>query len=101
VLVIIAFQVVPDATMDGVHIANDCAAYVGAPACVSQDDIDAAAAITSPFLINVTHSFNAEYTTVNVHVEVTAGADVAGTLKLQVAVTEKRNFIRYASGFKW
>ena len=75
--------------MDGVHIANDCAAYVGAPACVSQDDIDAAAAITSPFLINVTHSFNAEYTTVNVHVEVTAGADVAGTLKLQVAVTEK------------
>ncbi|MBK9507592.1 MAG: Omp28-related outer membrane protein [Chitinophagales bacterium] len=80
---------VPDATMDGVHIANDCAAYVGAPACVSQDDIDAAAAITSPFLINVTHSFNAEYTTVNVHVEVTAGADVAGTLKLQVAVTEK------------
>ena len=80
---------VPDATVDGVHIANDCAAYVGAPACVSQDDIDAAAAITSPFLINVTHSFNAEYTTVNVHVEVTAGADVAGTLKLQVAVTEK------------
>ncbi|HRG28806.1 MAG TPA: Omp28-related outer membrane protein [Chitinophagales bacterium] len=80
---------VPDATMDGVHVPNDCAYYVGAPACVSQDDIDAAAAITSPFLINVTHSFNAEYTTVNVHVEVTAGADVAGTLKLQVAVTEK------------
>lgn len=80
---------VPDATMDGVHIVNDCAYYAGAPACVSQDDIDAAAAITSPFLINVTHSFNAEYTTVNVHVEVTAGSDIAGTLKLQVAVTEK------------
>lgn len=80
---------VPDATMDGVHIINDCAYYAGAPACVSQEDIDGAAAITSPFLINVTHSFNAEYTTVNVHVEITAGADVAGTLKLQVAVTEK------------
>jgi hypothetical protein len=80
---------VPDATMDGVHIANDCAAYVGAPACVSQTDIDGAYGVTSPFQMVTTHTFNADYTTVNVHVEVTAGPDVTGTLKLQVAVTEK------------
>lgn len=80
---------VPDATMDGVHIINDCAYYAGAPACVSQDDIDGAYAITSPFLITATHSFSPDYTTVNVHVEVTAGPDVTGSLKLQIAVAEK------------
>lgn len=80
---------VPDASMDGVHIANDCGYYTGAPACVSQDDIDAGYAVTSPFQMVTTHYFSADYKTVYVHVDVTAGPDVTGTLKLQVEVTEK------------
>ena len=33
---------VPYATVDGVPIENDCNGYTGAPACLSQDDVDAA-----------------------------------------------------------
>lgn len=80
---------VPHATMDGTNVTNDCGYYEAAPACVSQDDIDNAYAITSPFLMNVTHSFSADYKTIYVHVDVTAGVDVTGSLKLHVVVAEK------------
>lgn len=80
---------VPHGTMDGNAIVNDCAYYTGAPACADQTEIDNEYAITSPLNVAVSHSFNADYTTIYVHVDVTAGADVTGTLKLQTVVTEK------------
>lgn len=80
---------VPHGTMDGVAIDNDCGYYTGAPYCADQTEIDDEYAITSPLNVVVTHSFNADYTTIYVHVDVTAGADLTGSLKLQTVVTEK------------
>lgn len=80
---------VPHGTMDGAAIVNDCAYYTGAPACADQTEIDNEYAVTSPLNVVVTHSFNADYTTIYVHVDVTAGSDLTGSLKLQTVVTEK------------
>lgn len=80
---------VPDASIDGVHVVNDCGYYDGAPACVSQDDIDNENVITSPFQITVTHSFSADYKTIYVHVDVQAGPAMTGDLRLQTVVTEE------------
>jgi hypothetical protein len=80
---------VPHGTMDGAAIENDCGYYTGAPFCADQTEIDDEYAITSPLNIVVTHSFNADYTTIYIHVDVTAGADLSGSLKLQTVVTEK------------
>ncbi len=80
---------VPHATIDGVDVANDCAYYTGAPACVDQAEIDAQYAVTSPFNMTVTHSFNADYSIIYIHVDVTAGDAVTGSLKLRTVVTEK------------
>jgi hypothetical protein len=89
---------VPDARIDGSVVVNDCSAYDGAPACVDQADIDEQYAVTSPLLVEVTHSFSSDYLTINVHVDVTAGADVTGDLKLQVAITERNLFWPSAPG---
>lgn len=89
---------VPHATMDGVNVVNDCVYYEGAPACVEQSEIDAAAAITSPFEIVMTHSFTPDYKTINVHVDVTSGPAVTGSLKLHVVVTEKAIYFDTAPG---
>ncbi|MEZ5014858.1 MAG: Omp28-related outer membrane protein, partial [Chitinophagales bacterium] len=80
---------VPHATMDGVNVVNDCGYYEGAPACVSGAEITTEYGVTSPFEINVTHSFSPDYSTINIHVDVTAGSDMTGSLKLRCAVAEK------------
>ncbi|MBC8046625.1 MAG: Omp28-related outer membrane protein [Fimbriimonadaceae bacterium] len=83
---------VPDALMDGTTIYNDCGYYSGAPACTDQSEIDDQYAVASPLLIEVSHTFSVDYSTINVHVDITAGSDVTGDLKLQVAVTERNLF---------
>jgi Secretion system C-terminal sorting domain len=55
---------VPTGIIDGVEIPNDCGAYAGAPACATQDKIDAAQAITSPIELILDHTVSADLTMV-------------------------------------
>ena len=80
---------VPHALMDGVNIANDCGYYVGAPACVSQTDIDLASASSSPFLIELSHVVSDNYDHIDVTMHITAGADVSGALSAHIVVVEE------------
>jgi hypothetical protein len=80
---------VPDARIDGAVVENDCSAYDGAPACVNQTDIDNQYAVESPLLVEVTHSFSGDYTTIYVHVDITAGSDLSGDYALHAVVTER------------
>ena len=78
---------VPMATVDGVLIPNDCSYYEGAPACLDQDEIDAAYGRPAQFDIAV------EATLDNGVLEVTTDLactqDVSGNLKLMVVLIEK------------
>lgn len=81
---------VPHGTMDGTAIANDCSYYLGAPACLSQSDIDTRWAVTSPFDVTVVPALTAGFDSVTVDVTVTTPASFTGTtMKLQVALVEK------------
>ena len=75
------------ATVDGTLILNDCNYYEGAPACLDQDDIDAAYARPARFDIAV------EATLANSVLELTTDVvctqDVSGNLKLMVVLIEK------------
>lgn len=81
---------VPHGVIDGTSIADDCGAYVGALSCLSQADIDARYAITSPFNITVIPALTANLDSVTVDVTVSTPAIFNGTnLKLQVILVEK------------
>ena len=75
------------ATLDGTLIPNDCNYYLGAPACLDQEEIDAAYAFPARFDIMV------EASLVNGVLEVTTDVlctqEVAGNLKLMVVLIEK------------
>lgn len=78
---------VPTGVVNGALITNDCNYYAGAPACLSQADIDAAHNVISPLTMNVSAQL------VNGNMEVTGSitADQAlnGNLKLRIAIAEK------------
>lgn len=82
---------VPHGTVDGVAINNDCNYYTGAPACLSQGEIDAAYNTPSPFTINLTHTMSADFDSVYINMVITASQAFTsnGTLKAQIALVER------------
>ena len=78
---------VPMATVDGTLITDDCNAYEGAPACLSQNDIDAAYAVPSQFDISVEAVL--ENGILDVTTDLSCTQDVSGNLKLFVVLIEK------------
>lgn len=79
---------VPTAVMNGALWANDCGAWEGAPACLSQAEIDAAHAVISPLTMDISGVF--DNGALKVTGTITADMDLSGDLKLRVAVTEQR-----------
>ncbi len=63
-------------------------AYAGAPAALTQAQIDAEYAIPSPVSMNLTHSFNAAADSVIVNLTITASQAMSGNLKLHLALSE-------------
>lgn len=80
---------VPSGFVDGKSIINDCGYYDGAPACLSQSDIDDANAVTSPFSLTLSHSLSADADSIYVTLSISAVASVSGTLRARIAVIEK------------
>ena len=60
-------------------------AYAGAPAALTQLQIDNEYAIPSPISMNLTHSFNAATDSVIVNLTITASQAMSGNLKLHLA----------------
>lgn len=86
------FNGVPTGLVNGVTIANDCGYYAGAPACLSQAEIDAAHAVISPLTMDI--SAEVVNGILLVTGSITADADLSGTLRLRIALTEQE--IQYA-----
>jgi hypothetical protein len=84
---------VPNAQIDGVAVPNDCNAYVGAPSCLNQAEIDQAYNSTSPIAVSVTHTMAADLTSATVNVTVTNVGTSAftsnGTAYLRLALVEE------------
>jgi Secretion system C-terminal sorting domain len=80
---------VPDAPMDGVEPAGS--SYLGAPANYTQAAIDAEYAVPSPFTLNISHTFSADYDSIFVTCVITASQayTAAGALKAHIAMVEK------------
>jgi hypothetical protein len=80
---------VPDSPMDGVEQAGG--SYLGAPANYTQGAIDAEYAVPSPFTINLTHTFSADYDSVFITCVITASQNYTptGALKAHVAMVEQ------------
>ena len=78
---------VPMATVDGVLIPNDCSYYEGAPACLDQDEIDAAYGRPAQFDIAVEATL--DNGVLEVTTDVACTQDVSGNLKLMVVLIEK------------
>ena len=75
------------ATLDGTLIPNDCDYYEGAPACLDQDEINAAYAVPARFDILVAATL--DYNILEVTTYLSCTQDVAGNLKLMVVLIEK------------
>lgn len=85
---------VPDSPMDGVEQTGG--SYTGAPANYTQAKIDAEYAVTSPFTVNVSHTFSADYDSIFVTCVITASQayTAVGTLKAHIAMAEETiNFV--------
>ena len=80
---------VPWGWMDGVSITNDCNAYSGAPACLSQTDIDNEYAVSSPFSMSLSHALSSGDDSIIVTLTITALDSVSGNLRARIAVVEK------------
>ena len=96
------FTGVPTGVVDGTPIANDCNGYVGAPACLSQSEIDAAANVSTPIALTVTHSLSSDLTSATVDVTVTnVGSSTFtpnGNLYLRLALVESEIIFPTAPG---
>ncbi len=79
---------VPNGVVDGSLIANDCGAFDGAPACLDQAEIDAAAAVGSAFEIEMTGGILDGILTVSGTITAVMAAE-ATTPKLRIAMTER------------
>ncbi len=82
------FTGVPSGAVDGSSIANDCSAYVGAPACLSQADIDEAVAVGSAFEIEMAGGIVDGILTVTGTITAVMDAE-ATTPVFRVAMTER------------
>jgi hypothetical protein len=89
---------VPHAVVDGVPVANDCGAFVGAPACLSQAEIDARYAVASPFDLALSHSYNSTYDSINITAIITCTQVASGTFVLQTGVIEEEVIFATAPG---
>jgi hypothetical protein len=89
---------VPAGQMDGIIIANDCGYYDGAPACVSQTDIDNAYAITSPFYIELSHTVAADYGSVDVEMYIATDGAVEGDFVAHIVIVEREILFATAPG---
>src|SRR5688572_21882456 len=79
---------VPYGRLDGTEFAGPN--YAGALANLDQTEIDTRYAVTSPFSVNTSHSFSADFDSVFVTVDVTTPAIFNGTtMKLHVNLVEK------------
>lgn len=81
------FEGVPSAYVNGVEVADDCNAYSGAPACLSQAEVTEALAETSPFDLEISGEITDNILTVSG--KATATEAVSGNLKLRIALAEK------------
>jgi hypothetical protein len=89
---------VPHATMDGIDIVNDCAYYDAAPACVDQTDIDNAAAVTSPFFMELSHTMANDYSSVDVELTILTDSYVTGNLVAHIVIIERAILFESAPG---
>jgi hypothetical protein len=89
---------VPHAIVDGVPVANDCGAYLGAPACLSQAEIDNRYAVASPFDLALSHSYNSTYDSINITAIITCTQVASGTFVLQTGVIEEEVIFATAPG---
>lgn len=78
---------VPYATLDGTPQTGG--SYSGAPANWNQTKIDTRYAVTSPFTLTASHSFDANYSNVDITVDIACTQATTGTFSLRVALVEK------------
>ncbi len=84
---------VPYAFMDGATVTGG--GYTGAPNGLTQGEIDARYAVTSPFTITTSHSFDAGMTQMTINADITCMTATTGTLLAHVAIMERE--IAFAS----
>ncbi len=89
---------VPTAIMDGAYAANDCGAYLGAPACVNQTDIDNQYAVESPFYMELTHTVANDYGSVDVELYIATNDNVSGNFVAHIVVVERAIIFETAPG---
>lgn len=82
-----AIEGVPTGVINGSYIPNDCQFYDGAPACLSQADIDAAYTSGAAFDLNVNAGFENGMLTVTG--KLTANEAVNGDIRLRLALAER------------
>lgn len=82
-----AMENVPTGITNGTYITNNCEAFNGAPACLSQADIDAAYTSEAAFDLNLSAAF--ENNILSVSGMLTANEAVSGDLKLRLAIAER------------
>jgi hypothetical protein len=87
---------VPHGLVDGVSIPNDCNAYVGAPACLNQSEINTAYAVPSEFTLSASHVFNTAMDSVYVTLTLTCSQNISMTTpRLRLGMVEEE--IRFAT----
>lgn len=93
---------VPFAATDGVGVANDCNAYAGAPACLSQMDINNAYAVPAKIDIDLTHELSADLGTITVNCTIvnpdTLNEFNVADARLRVGIVEKVLKFPFAPG---
>ncbi|MCC7302631.1 MAG: T9SS type A sorting domain-containing protein [Bacteroidia bacterium] len=82
---------VPHGMMDGTAIVNDCNAYTGAPACLSQTDINNEYAVSAPFSLTAVHTMSSDFDSAYITITITAAQAFTsnGNLKLHLAMVER------------
>lgn len=89
---------VPTGFVDGTSIANDCNAYDGCPACLSETDIDNQYTSTTPVKMDLTYTLTADFDSIIVNVSVTSDVALTGDLRLHIAVIEDAIYFNSAPG---
>ena len=78
---------VPRGYVDGAIITGG--SYTGAVNGLTQSEVNARYAVPSPFEIDVTHTYNVDYTEMTINVDITCTQAVSGNLRGHVVVMEK------------
>ncbi len=80
---------VPTAVLDGVIPSGSGFGYPGAPSGFTQNLINQAYSVPSPFSIDLYHYLSPAQDIINVVMRITAEQDITGSFKAQIAVIEK------------